>query len=135
MILQPFLYQGLVNEVLGSLGLVLVHGGPWLGKTTFLYHIHYELKHERSDVLLVRASEDNALINIKTWCENPRGILLIDDLDHVYDRETEKLFRNLPQAEWSGSNKFHIIATSGTPSRALDIYGFGLNEKPVQRLI
>ncbi len=113
--LRVFLHDHLLEKILNAgpdWPRVLVWGGPGLGKTAFLECLRDELMGSSelgTPVLILRRAAD-ARERIRAWTADPKGVLLIDDLDHLFNNEIEESLRSLPE---ENTGTWRIIATAG----------------------
>ncbi len=114
----PFLYQHRLNDLIALPEKTIIQAGPGMGKSVFIEKLLEALNRDGVKTLFIKGSIRNKQEDIKEiiqWCraEDNKGILLIDNLDHIYDSKLEIEFRNLNSAD-----ERIVIATSCTPTRA-----------------
>lgn len=96
----PFLYQELVERILSSARdwpRLMIFAGRGLGKSGFLEYLEMEYEELGIDIEWVDKKTEEPEDAIRTWASNPKGILLIDDLDRIFNRDVEKALHVLPE--------------------------------------
>jgi hypothetical protein len=127
--LYPCLYDDLLTLVLDdpNLDRVLLYGGRGLGKTTLMRRAQQRLlpvatgleppPDDTGRVTWVDRSDREAKDRIVAWCDEPHGVLLVDDFEQIFDEEIDDAILDLQDA---GGSEHRIIVASRRPPRILE---------------
>ena len=122
---------------------ILLTGGPGIGKSSVIDSLNIRLSKELtpSSVTRIRAAEmdwpgadgQTGKDRLYKWLSSPINVLLIDDLDHIYNEALEIRFRSLAELT-DTTQEFRIFATASTPMESQSIGGpLGINEREATR--
>jgi hypothetical protein len=127
--IHPFFYSDLIKQTLENAALtrILFYGGRGLGKTMLLRRIQRGLlrtpgnvvvpPNEKNDIFWVDGRHAEARARIGRWCDEPKGVLIIDNFDHVFDKTIDDALLNLPDVD---EVPYRIVAASRRPPRVLE---------------
>ncbi len=113
---RVFLYEHLIDRILNAgpdWPRIIVWGGPCLGKSVFLSRIQEEFAaaFDTGPPLLIARRTEDGRRRIRAWASEPKGMLLIDDLNHLWDPDVDDSLKSLPEDDTA---TWRIIAAAGS---------------------
>ncbi|MFH1465126.1 MAG: hypothetical protein ABIO70_12140 [Pseudomonadota bacterium] len=127
--IPPFLYEDLVHLILEDRGLtrLLLYAGRGVGKTVVLRRIQRSLL--RLPGAIVDPPDDSPGVRwvegrstqgkqvVLDWCKDPRGALLVDDFDHLFDKDVDDALMSISDRN---QGEYRMVFGSRKPPPVLD---------------